>query len=158
MLSINWLAGDVTGKWWHQWKGWHRYSISKNKNDCSFILILLLKFGTNIYKFECSRTNQSYRNRNGKKALLHLLASDGHLAMDNKGDTGKSGYVDLMESTLRIMFMWEIFTLVFCLGPKLFVKPSSKSNRHIIINAISQCVLAGPVNSDQKNKVLEVKV
>ncbi|XP_061178757.1 calmodulin-regulated spectrin-associated protein 1-B-like isoform X1 [Saccostrea echinata] len=41
-------------------------------------------------------------------------------------------------------------------GPKLFVKPSSKSNRHIIINAISQCVLAGPVNADQKNKVLEV--
>lgn len=76
--------------------------------------------------------------------------------MDNKSNTGKSGNADLMESTLRIMFMWEIFMLVFCLGPKLFVKPSSKSNRHIIINAISQCVLAGPVNSDQKNKVLEV--
>lgn len=76
--------------------------------------------------------------------------------MDNKSNTGKSGNADLMESTLRIMFMWEIFMLVFCLGPKLFVKPSSKSNRHIIINAISQCVLAGPVNADQKNKVLEV--
>lgn len=85
-----------------------------------------------------------------------MLAGDGLPAMDNKSNTGKSGNADLMENTLRIMFMWEIFMLVFCLGPKLFVKPSSKSNRHIIINAISQCVLAGPVNSDQKNKVLEV--
>ncbi|CAE1313065.1 CAMSAP [Acanthosepion pharaonis] len=40
-------------------------------------------------------------------------------------------------------------------GPKLFVKPSSKSNRHIIINAISHCCLAGSVNTDLKNKVLE---
>ena len=41
-------------------------------------------------------------------------------------------------------------------GPKLFVKPSSKSNRHIIINAISHCCLAGTVNNDIKNKVVEV--
>ncbi|XP_021371449.1 calmodulin-regulated spectrin-associated protein 1-B-like isoform X2 [Mizuhopecten yessoensis] len=40
-------------------------------------------------------------------------------------------------------------------GPKLFVKPSSKSNRHIIINAISHCCLAGCVNSELKAKVLE---
>ncbi|KAL4218145.1 hypothetical protein ACF0H5_022881 [Mactra antiquata] len=40
-------------------------------------------------------------------------------------------------------------------GPKLFVKPSAKSNRHIIINAISHCCLAGSVNTEQKNKVLE---
>ena len=41
-------------------------------------------------------------------------------------------------------------------GPKLFVKPSSKSNRHIIVNALSYCCLAGIVNTDLKNKVLEV--
>ncbi|KAL8578425.1 hypothetical protein ACOMHN_014924 [Nucella lapillus] len=40
-------------------------------------------------------------------------------------------------------------------GPKLFVKPSAKSNRHIIINALSYCCLAGIVNTDMKNKVLE---
>ncbi|KAL3891227.1 hypothetical protein ACJMK2_003490 [Sinanodonta woodiana] len=40
-------------------------------------------------------------------------------------------------------------------GPKLFVKPSSKSNRHIIINALSHCCLAGSVNTELKNKVLE---
>ncbi|XP_060592189.1 calmodulin-regulated spectrin-associated protein 1-like isoform X2 [Ruditapes philippinarum] len=40
-------------------------------------------------------------------------------------------------------------------GPKLYVKPSAKSNRHIIINAISHCCLAGSVNTEQKNKVLE---
>ncbi|CAL1541905.1 unnamed protein product [Lymnaea stagnalis] len=40
-------------------------------------------------------------------------------------------------------------------GPKLFVKPSAKSNRHIIVNAISHCCLAGSVNTDMKNKVLE---
>ncbi|XP_070209593.1 calmodulin-regulated spectrin-associated protein 1-like isoform X2 [Littorina saxatilis] len=40
-------------------------------------------------------------------------------------------------------------------GPKLFVKPNSKSNRHIIINALSYCCLAGIVNTDVKNKVLE---
>ncbi|ESO99190.1 hypothetical protein LOTGIDRAFT_142046, partial [Lottia gigantea] len=41
------------------------------------------------------------------------------------------------------------------LGPKLFVKPSSKSNRNLITNAISHCCLAGIVNNDVKNKVLE---
>ncbi|XP_046362504.2 calmodulin-regulated spectrin-associated protein 1-like isoform X2 [Haliotis rufescens] len=41
-------------------------------------------------------------------------------------------------------------------GPKLFVKPSSKSNRNIIMNAISHCCLAGCVNTDTKNKVLEI--
>lgn len=60
---------------------------------------------------------------------------------------------------------WQIFYFYFfnfpplslsILGPKLFVKPSSKSNRHIIINAISHCCLAGSVNTDLKNKVLEV--
>ncbi|KAH9492016.1 hypothetical protein Btru_029678 [Bulinus truncatus] len=40
-------------------------------------------------------------------------------------------------------------------GPKLFVKPSAKSNRHIIVNAISHCCLAGSVNTEMKNKVLE---
>ncbi|XP_076456389.1 uncharacterized protein LOC143290762 [Babylonia areolata] len=40
-------------------------------------------------------------------------------------------------------------------GTKLYVKPSAKSNRHIIINALSYCCLAGSVNTDLKNKVLE---
>jgi hypothetical protein len=47
---------------------------------------------------------------------------------------------------------------LYCVsGPKLFVKPSSKSNRHIIINALSYCCLAGIVNNDLKSKVLEVR-
>lgn len=40
-------------------------------------------------------------------------------------------------------------------GPKLFVKPSTKSNRGIVTNAINT-VLAGAVNSETKRKVLEV--
>lgn len=39
-------------------------------------------------------------------------------------------------------------------GPKLFVKPTTKSNRGIIVNAINT-VLAGAVNNDTKRKVLE---
>lgn len=42
------------------------------------------------------------------------------------------------------------------LGPKLYVKPSTKSNKSIINNAISHCCLAGSVNTTMKNKVLEV--
>lgn len=44
-------------------------------------------------------------------------------------------------------------------GPKLYVKPSEKqkSNRTIIINAISHCCLAGAVNTEKKNEVLEVR-
>ena len=38
------------------------------------------------------------------------------------------------------------------------MKPSAKSNRHIIINAISHCCLAGSVNTELKNKVLEVSL
>lgn len=40
-------------------------------------------------------------------------------------------------------------------GPKLFVKPTAKSNRGIIVNAINT-VLAGAVNADTKKKVIEV--
>ena len=40
-------------------------------------------------------------------------------------------------------------------GPKLYVKPSQKSNRSIIVNAISHCCLAGVVNRAVKDKVLE---
>ncbi|XP_071959896.1 calmodulin-regulated spectrin-associated protein 2-like isoform X2 [Antedon mediterranea] len=40
-------------------------------------------------------------------------------------------------------------------GPRLYVKPTSKSNRHIITNAIAHCILAGVVNKDQKEKVLQ---
>ncbi|XP_053205169.1 patronin-like [Panonychus citri] len=39
-------------------------------------------------------------------------------------------------------------------GPKLYVKPTSKSNRGIIVNAIN-VVLAGAVNNNLKKKVLE---
>ena len=40
-------------------------------------------------------------------------------------------------------------------GPKLFVKPTQKTNRGIILNAIN-IVLAGSVNADLKKKVIEV--
>ena len=40
-------------------------------------------------------------------------------------------------------------------GPKLFVKPSTKSNRHIINNAIRHCCLAGIVNNDVKKRVID---
>ncbi|PRD28243.1 UNVERIFIED_CONTAM: Patronin [Trichonephila clavipes] len=39
-------------------------------------------------------------------------------------------------------------------GPKLFVKPSTKSNRSIVTNAVNT-VLAGAVNAETKRKVLE---
>ncbi|GIY43054.1 hypothetical protein CEXT_394511 [Caerostris extrusa] len=39
-------------------------------------------------------------------------------------------------------------------GPKLFVKPSTKSNRNIVTNAVNT-VLAGAVNSETKRKVVE---
>lgn len=41
-------------------------------------------------------------------------------------------------------------------GPKLFVKPSQKSNKTLILNAIN-AVLAGAVNLETKKKVLEVR-
>jgi len=47
-------------------------------------------------------------------------------------------------------------SVVFCIGPKLFVKPTQKSNRSIIINAVSHCCLAGHVNKDKVDKALEV--
>lgn len=42
-------------------------------------------------------------------------------------------------------------------GPKLFVKPSQKTNRIIILNAINS-VLAGTVNAEMKKKCLEVRM
>ncbi|XP_064653116.1 calmodulin-regulated spectrin-associated protein 1-B-like isoform X3 [Lineus longissimus] len=40
-------------------------------------------------------------------------------------------------------------------GPKLYVKPKSMSNRNVIQNAIAYCCLAGTVNHGLKNKTLE---
>ncbi|XP_074656708.1 calmodulin-regulated spectrin-associated protein 1-like [Tubulanus polymorphus] len=40
-------------------------------------------------------------------------------------------------------------------GPKLFVKPRSKSNRNVIINAISHVCLAGSVNNETKNRTID---
>ncbi|XP_038836911.1 calmodulin-regulated spectrin-associated protein 3-like isoform X1 [Salvelinus namaycush] len=40
-------------------------------------------------------------------------------------------------------------------GPKLYKEPSFKSNKFIIHNAISRCCLAGKVNEQQKNKIVE---
>lgn len=47
---------------------------------------------------------------------------------------------------------------IYISGPKLYVKPSAKSNKSIIHNAISHCCLAGSVNTTMKNKVLEVSL
>ncbi|XP_033640277.1 calmodulin-regulated spectrin-associated protein 1-like isoform X1 [Asterias rubens] len=84
---------------------------------------------------------------NGKKEKLPLVK--GHLeekvtgscaasvvSLDSSGSGGGGAAVDYQ-------------------GPKLYVKPTTKSNRHIITNAISHCVLAGEVNKDHKDKVLE---
>nr|XP_032802805.1 calmodulin-regulated spectrin-associated protein 1-like [Petromyzon marinus]XP_032802806.1 calmodulin-regulated spectrin-associated protein 1-like [Petromyzon marinus] len=40
-------------------------------------------------------------------------------------------------------------------GPRLFVEPSSKTNRSLVQNAVSHCCLAGKVNENQKLKVLQ---
>lgn len=74
----------------------------------------------------------------------YLLASGGNLT--NRSKAPSRGPLDLPPDEYT--------------GPKLYVKPSEKqkSNRHIIINAISHCCLAGVVNNDAKNKVLEVSI
>lgn len=42
------------------------------------------------------------------------------------------------------------------IGPQCYVKPSGKSNRKIIVNAISYVCLSGTVNQEQKEKCLQV--
>lgn len=62
-----------------------------------------------------------------------------------------------VECTVIVAAYLFIFWIIAChLGPKLFKKPSQKSNRHIIVNAISHCCLAGTVNTAVKDKVLDV--
>ena len=41
-------------------------------------------------------------------------------------------------------------------GPSAYQKPSGKSNRKIMQNAIAHCCLSGGVNRDAKSKCLEV--
>ena len=64
---------------------------------------------------------------------------------------------DRFYCVFRCCFRRDDWLHVCVSGPKLFVKPSAKSNRHIIMNAISHCCLAGTVNTEVKNKVLEVR-
>ncbi|ESO04191.1 hypothetical protein HELRODRAFT_191743 [Helobdella robusta] len=54
-----------------------------------------------------------------------------------------------------MFFIVFITVFVIALGPRLFVKPSSKSNKNIVENALSHCCLAGLVNQDVKCKALE---
>jgi len=42
------------------------------------------------------------------------------------------------------------------LGPQCYVQPSIKSNKRIISNAISHICLAGAVNTDARQKVIQV--
>lgn len=62
-----------------------------------------------------------------------------------------------MKILMLINIKQIIFTSLSSLGPKLFKEPSSKSNKHIIHNAISHCCLAGKVNEPHKNSILEVQ-
>nr|XP_039269189.1 calmodulin-regulated spectrin-associated protein 1-B-like isoform X1 [Styela clava] len=41
-------------------------------------------------------------------------------------------------------------------GPKLYKQPSSKSNKHIVNNAISHCCLPGKVNETSRNNTIQV--
>lgn len=67
------------------------------------------------------------------------------------------GFVINSTNCFGIFFLSMFLSFhLFCLGPKLFKEPSSKSNKPIIINAIAHCCLAGKVNESQKNAVLEV--
>lgn len=43
-------------------------------------------------------------------------------------------------------------------GPEAYKKPSGKSNRKIIQNAIIHCCLCGEVNKESKKKCLDVSV
>ena len=61
-------------------------------------------------------------------------------------------YIMINHLLIRKPYISSLYTT----GPKLYVKPASKSNRHIITNAIAHCVLAGAVNQDNKDKVLQV--
>ena len=65
----------------------------------------------------------------------------------------------ILLSSPGFVYFFYSSTRICCIlsaGPKLYVKPSSKSNRHIITNAIAHCVLAGTVNQNSKDKVLQV--
>ena len=48
------------------------------------------------------------------------------------------------------------WTICFFEGPPVYVKPTGKSNRQIMINAISYCCLSGEVNREAKEKSLQV--
>ena len=65
----------------------------------------------------------------------------------------------LLICTLYIISIIFKYLVWWCdSGPKLFVKPSQKSNRQIILNAVSQCCLAGAVNREVRDKVLDVSI
>ena len=63
---------------------------------------------------------------------------------------------DKSEAPDRMVAMMTDNLPLVCTGPKLYKEPSSKSNKHIIQNALAHCCLAGKVNEGQKNKILEV--
>ena len=61
--------------------------------------------------------------------------------------------VSVLRQSIEHYSKLSVFLL---LGPQCYVKPSGKSNRKIIVNAISYVCLSGTVNQDQKEKCLQV--
>ena len=61
-----------------------------------------------------------------------------------------------VESVNTLIFGVHVNCQCLLLGPQCYVKPSGKSNRKIIVNAISHVCLSGTVNQDQKEKCLQV--
>lgn len=78
----------------------------------------------------------------------HSHASTGGAASDGASDTASTSSL--------LMLPYGSLSGAEYSGPKLFVKPTAKSNRGIVLNAINT-VLAGAVNADTKRKVLEVR-
>ena len=110
-----------------------------------------------LYKILPKDSTHSFRNSRPHP----VLKIKSHLGMGSKMCPVSVGvqwfYIFILDNDW--FYMVYSSTRICCIssaGPKLYVKPSSKSNRHIITNAIAHCVLAGTVNQNSKDKVLQV--
>lgn len=104
--------------------------------------------GSQVNLHECRGDRDGPRRAPSPPPSTCSAASDGFRPHGGAASDGASDTASTTSSLLPYGCTGE-YT-----GPKLFVKPTAKSNRGIVLNAVNT-VLAGAVNADTKAKVVE---
>eukprot|EP00794_Sanderia_malayensis_P011804 gene11804-13027_t len=99
------------------------------------------------------RLGRNYPTGEDERPAQHHKTPRSHFSGNNNGSHGNIRQATNEAFNQASPTQW---TLTEYRGPPVYVKPSGKSNRQIMFNAITHCCLSGEVNKEAKEKSLQV--